>query len=178
MLSWLPERGHVAVSSILRGCVARTRSEAGTLLRHVALEVGEDGREFGFVADGGQNGIEVAKVAPPRPQPASAASRSASGDGLFSGLCALSPVPGRASVRSARAAPRSPCFSTSRIRKARTARSLRALLASRSLEADVSLVVELEVDDVVLEVDNAFRPREAPCAAHDRVMAATVDVRS
>ena len=38
------------------------------------------------------------------------------------------------------------------------------------------LVVELEVDDVVLEVDHAFRPREAPCAAHDRVMAATVDL--
>ena len=37
-------------------------------------------------------------------------------------------------------------------------------------------VVELEVDDVVLEEDHAFRPREAPCAAHDRVMAATVDL--
>ena len=48
--------------------------------------------------------------------------------------------------------------------------------ASRSLEADVPPVVELEVDDVVLEKDHAFRPREAPCAAHDRVFAATVDL--
>ena len=38
------------------------------------------------------------------------------------------------------------------------------------------LVVELEVDDIVLEVDHAFRPREVPCAAHDRVFAATVDL--
>ena len=39
-------------------------------------------------------------------------------------------------------------------------------------------VVVLEVDDVVLEVDHALRPREVPCAAHDRVMAATVDLLS
>src|SRR4029077_15163508 len=59
---------------------------------------------------------------------------------------------------------------------ARAIASSRALLASRSLETDVPPVVELEVDDVVLEKDHAFRPREAPCAAHDRVFAATVDL--
>ena len=37
-------------------------------------------------------------------------------------------------------------------------------------------VVEVEVDDVVSEEEHAFRPREVPCAAHDRVFAATVDL--
>ena len=49
-------------------------------------------------------------------------------------------------------------------------------MASTSLQADVAPVVELEVDDVVLEVDQACRPREAPCAARNRVMTATVDL--
>ena len=49
---------------------------------------------------------------------------------------------------------------------ARPTRSLRALLASMSL--DMPSVVVLEVDNVVLEEDHAFRPREVPCAAHDR----------
>ena len=49
--------------------ILRTRSEAGALLRHVALDVGEDGLEFGFVADRGEIGIEVAVVAPQRAAP-------------------------------------------------------------------------------------------------------------
>jgi hypothetical protein len=59
---------------------------------------------------------------------------------------------------------------------ARAIVSSRALLASRSLETDVPPVVEVEVDDVVPEGDHAFRPREVPCAAHDPVFAATVDL--
>src|SRR6185295_11138535 len=50
--------------------------------------------------------------------------------------------------------------------------------ACQSIEADVSPVVELEEDDVVLEVEQALRACEAPRAAHDRVMAATVDLLS
>ena len=45
---------------------------------------------------------------------------------------------------------------------------LRCLLASRSLEADVPPVVELGGYDVVLEVDQAFRSLEVPCAARKR----------
>src|SRR5262245_2494267 len=52
----------------------------------------------------------------------------------------------------------------------------RPLPAGGSLEADVPPVVELEVDDVVLEEDHAFGRREVACAAHDRMMAATVEL--
>jgi hypothetical protein len=47
----------------LKRRILRTRSEAGALLRHVALDVGKDGLEFGFVADRGEIGIEVADSA-------------------------------------------------------------------------------------------------------------------
>ena len=46
--------------------ILRTRGEAGALLRHVALDVGEDCFEFGLVADGLERWIKVAEVAPPR----------------------------------------------------------------------------------------------------------------
>ena len=53
---------------------------------------------------------------------------------------------------------------------------MRAQLASRSLEADVPPVIELEVDDVILEEDHAFRRRKVPCATDNSVFAATVDL--
>src|SRR4026208_1896589 len=47
--------------------ILRPRGEGGALSRHVAFDVGEDGLELGFVADGGEMGGEVAVVAPADP---------------------------------------------------------------------------------------------------------------
>ena len=57
--------GHVPVVRQLERRILRTRGEAGALLRHVALDVGEDGLEFGFVADRCERGVVIAIVAPP-----------------------------------------------------------------------------------------------------------------
>jgi len=45
--------------------VLRARNRPDALLHHVALYVGEHGRELGLVADRSEIGIEVAVVAPP-----------------------------------------------------------------------------------------------------------------
>ena len=56
-----PRSAGVSVTSKLRQLerrILRTRGQAGTLSRHVALDVGEDGFEFGVVPNGGESGIE------------------------------------------------------------------------------------------------------------------------
>ena len=82
MFSWRRRRscGVTVARSVrqLKRRILRTRGEAGALLRHVALDVGEDGFELGLVADRGEVRVEVAVVAPSWPrQPAFSASRSA-----------------------------------------------------------------------------------------------------
>ena len=49
-------------------CVLRARSEASALLRHVALDVGEDGLELGLVADGREVLVVISGQPPKRPR--------------------------------------------------------------------------------------------------------------
>jgi hypothetical protein len=42
--------------------ILRTRGEPSALLRHVTLDVGEDGFEFGFVADRGEGEVVASRT--------------------------------------------------------------------------------------------------------------------
>ena len=55
----------ICSSSLAWRSMAPILCECRTLSRHVALDVGEDGLEFGLIADRGEVGVEVAIVAPP-----------------------------------------------------------------------------------------------------------------